>query len=405
MNFAFPSNVTTPTPFKIAVDPNFIERTKQKVRLYRPEITLPDLPEWEEGPPPKEINELARYWAEEYDWAAVQAEFNTEFSHFVTTVPEAGSYKHPVPIHFIHERASDSKGDNSNDPIPLLILHGWPSTNLEWSKVIHPLAHPSGESTPRFHVVAPDLPGYGFSPAATHTGLGVREIGLAFDALMKQLGYSKYAIFSTDVGWIIGMWMTADTGSIMAHATDFFSVFPNTTDLERLARNKTTAEETAYMLAAQEFQTSHYAYANVHGTKPLSAALAMTDSPVGFLAWIHTVIGAVSDGYVYSKAELITIAMGLYVQGTYASMRLYKDMMAQGFGFPKTEVPTAVIEWSYSKGPYPKLYATQLVPRSWAERVANVTFFRRHDFGGHFPAISQPEIWLQDVRDFFAQTL
>jgi pimeloyl-ACP methyl ester carboxylesterase len=326
LNFAFPANITKPTPFQVSVDADFLKSTIQKVRLYRPTIALDDLPEWSEGPPPANINELARYWADDYDWSSVQAEINANFSHFTTTIPGNANYSRPVPLHFVHERAAESN-DTDEEAIPLLMIHGWPSTHLEWTKVIHPLAHPENASSPRFHVVAPDIPGFGFSPAATHAGLGVRELGLIFDALMKQLGYSRYAVFSTDLGWLIGSWMTADTTSIIAHATDFFSVMPSPSDLERLAKNQTTAEETAYMMAAQEYQSNHFAYALLQGTKPLSVALAMTDSPVGFLGWVWSLVKGVSDGYEYSKEELITTAMALFVQGTYGGMRLYKDSL------------------------------------------------------------------------------
>jgi hypothetical protein len=323
LNFAFPENITNPTPYQVSVDPDFIQRTIQKASLYRPTIALQDLPDWEEGAPVQDVNKLANYWANDYDWYHVQEEINANFSHFVTTIPGNDNYSYPVPLHFIHERASES--NNNDDAIPLLMLHGWPSTHLEWAKVVHPLAHPTNTSAPRFHVVAPDIPGFGFSPAATHPGLGIRELGKVFDALMHQLGYDKYAIFSTDLGWYVGSWMTADSTSVMAHVTDFFSVMPNSTDLERFAKNETTEEETAYILSAQEYQATHFAYALLHATKPLSVALAMTDSPVGFLGWVWSLVEGVSDGYTYTEAELITTTMALYIQGTYGGMRLYKD--------------------------------------------------------------------------------
>jgi pimeloyl-ACP methyl ester carboxylesterase len=325
LNFAFPKKTTHPTPFQVSVDSAFIKDTVQKARLYRPSIALQDQADWVDGPPPDQINDLARFWAKDYDWYKVQQEINANFSHFTTTGPGSGKYQHPVPLHFVHERASVC--NETKEAIPLLLLHGWPSTHLEWSKVIHPLAHPSNASLPCFHVVAPDMPGFGFSPAPTHSGFGFREAAQTFDALMKQLGYPKYSIFSTDLGWLVGMWMAADTTSVTAHMTDFFAVAPNATDIERLARNETTAEETAYMLASGEYQNNHFAYALVHGHRSLSVALAMTDSPVGFLGWVWQVMNAASAGYAYSKADLITTTMMLYIQGTYGGMLLYKDSM------------------------------------------------------------------------------
>ncbi|KAF2870687.1 Alpha/Beta hydrolase protein [Massariosphaeria phaeospora] len=403
LNFAFPENTAEPTPFQISVDAEFIQSTIEKARSYRPSFTPQNLPEWEEGAPPEAMNELARYWADEYDWADVQEEINSNFSHFTTTVTGSDKYPHPIPLHFIHERASQS--NDTSEAIPLLMLHGWPSTSLEWAKVIHPLTrgHVSNASTPRFHVVAPDLPGYGFSPAATHMGLGIREMGRAFDALMHQLGYETYCIFSTDIGWGVGMWMAADSTSVTAHATDFWQARATADDQARFDRNETTAEETVYMRSTVALMNHHFGYFGVHATRPLSISLAMTDSPVGFLAWVWDLVYTFSDGYAYSKAELITTAMSLYIQGTYGNIVLYKDAATEGFNFPKTSVPTGILQFAHPNGPYAELKDYGLAPRDWTERTANVTFLRRHPFGGHFPAVSYPEVWVADVQDFFAQ--
>jgi hypothetical protein len=324
LNFQFPVQGpdSEPKPFQLSVDPEFIKRTIQKAGLYRPSIGLVEQDTtWEDGPPPQEINKLASYWAHDYEWFTVQKQINTNFSHYTTTVPGNRNYQHPIPLHFVHERAYQ----NPEDAIPLLLLHGWPSSHHEWAKVIHPLANPSNKSSPRFNVVAPDLPGFGFSPAPTHANLGPREMGLAFDSLMHQLGYDKYVVASTDLGWVVGSWMTYDTTSIIAHSTDFFLVQPNTTDLVRFAANETSVQETAYMRSIQQFQTNDFAFSVMQGTKPLVAALALTDSPVGFAGWIWQLMATISDGYAYSKEELITTTMMLWIQGTYGNLRAYKE--------------------------------------------------------------------------------
>jgi pimeloyl-ACP methyl ester carboxylesterase len=324
LNFQFPTQGpnSEPKPFQISVDTGFIKRTVQKAGLYRSSIALIEQNStWEDGPPPQEINELARYWTQEYDWLAVQKQLNSNFSHYTTNILGSRNYQHPIPLHFVHERSSQSP----EDAIPLLLLHGWPSSHHEWAKVIHPLANPSNKSSPRFNVVAPDLPGFGFSPAPTHPGLGPREMGLAFDALMHQLGYAKYAVASTDLGWLVASWMTYDTTSVIAHSTDFFLVIPNATDVARFAANETSADETAYIKSLGQFQTDDFGYSVIQGTKPLQLALALTDSPVGFVGWIWQLMASISDGYMYSKEELITTAMLLWIQGTYGNLRAYKE--------------------------------------------------------------------------------
>jgi hypothetical protein len=223
--YAFPYNATSPQKFEISVDPVLIDETLQKVKLFRPSTPLSGVPDWEDGPPPSLINDFAAYWGSEYDWFAVQDQINKNFSHYATTVnPGSENYTYPVPLHFVHEVSTDP------DAIPLLLIHGWPSTLMEWQHVIHPLAHPENSSDPSFHVVAVDLPGFGFSPAPVASNLGPREIGDALDALMQQLGYTQYGIQTTDLGWFVGMWMVQDhTASLIGHGTDFWFQPPNAT--------------------------------------------------------------------------------------------------------------------------------------------------------------------------------
>lgn len=150
-------------------------------------------------------------------------------------------------------------------------------------------------------------------------------MGLAFDALMHQLGCPIYMVFSTDLGWVVGSWMTHDTDSITAHATDFFIVQPNTTDLARFSRNETSPEENAYINSLQKFQTNDFAYASIQGTGPLALALALSDSPVGFAGWVWQLVTTISNGYKHSSEELITTAIMLWTQGTYGNLRAYKE--------------------------------------------------------------------------------
>lgn len=176
-------SIYKPRPYTINVDPSFIEETRLKARSFRSSLDITQ-PAWADGPSTSIITSFAKYWEETYDWSAVQSQINANFSHYITTVPPPGGrYNNSLDIHFIHQR---SKRDYA---IPLLMLHGWPSTSLEWEKVILDLADPADDNKPAFHIVAPDLPGYGFSPAPTAPGLGPSEQSTAFASLMEQLGY------------------------------------------------------------------------------------------------------------------------------------------------------------------------------------------------------------------------
>ena len=369
LNFDFP-DVTSPQPFTISVDPAFVDDTLTRVSRYRPSRDI--LPTWtNEGPAVANITDLANYWATDYDWFQVQDQINSNFSHYATSVIGIEDYSAPVPLHFVHECSTDP------DAITLLLLHGWPSTHLEWRNVIKPLSSQAGNVS--FNVVAPDLPGFGFSPAPTQP-MTIQAMGYAMDALMQQLGYHEYGIASTDLGWFVALWMAADVGSnIIGHFGDFWFLQPNATDQARFANNETTPEETDYITAINAFTTSHEAYLQAHAQKPLAISLAFTDSPVGFAGWAWDLIRTVSGGYTYETADIITSAYVLYIQGTYGNIRSYLESFKVSFttpanwhlklllstltviyqpsaqSYPATTVPTAVSEWSFVGGPFPEL--------------------------------------------------
>lgn len=315
--FKFPLEAKAPEPFKIELEQNFINIVKQKVRDYRPIVALSN--EWNnEGPPPSSIGEIADYWANEYDWRQVEERMNNDFDHYATTVPGSEGYPQQTPLHFVHHRSADE------DAIPLLLLHGWPSTFLEWAKVIKPLTESSSGQS--FHIIAPDLPGFGFSPAPTKPGMGPRGFGLAFNALMHQLGYDKYGLVTTDLGFSTGMWMVQDVReSIIGHMTDFFMGEPTADDIARLQSGNASKEEVDYMTSTKAWFNSHFVYANTHAQKPLALSAALGDSPVGFLSWLWDISHTVSDGYEYSAEQLITDTMMLYTPGPYASIRAYHE--------------------------------------------------------------------------------
>jgi pimeloyl-ACP methyl ester carboxylesterase len=389
------STAVQPRPYTINVDPAVIEETRLRASKFL-ETQPIDAPAWFDGPPTSEINAVAKYWAEEYDWAKVQDGINKNFSHFYTTLPSpGGKYQsnESLDLHFIHQRSE------REDAIPILFLHGWPSTSLEWEKVILPLANPSDASQPAFHVVAPDIPGFGFSPAPKAPGLAAAEHSTLFASLMAQLGYSRYMLYSTDLGTVIAMSYIVDYAPrIINHITDFYAVFPSAADTARFAANQTTPEETAFINAINNFFTQHAAYSSIHSTLPLSLAYALNDSPVGFHAWRYQLARTVSD--VASDFDTqITDSLLLYLPGVYGNIRSYKELFDLAAFAPRESftVPTTVMQFG---GPtlYPEMAGFNFVPRDWIERTANVTFFARYDKGGHFPALSQPQLVIEGVR-------
>ncbi len=184
-------------------------------------------PAWTEGPPGSEMASIAKYWAEKYNWTDIQQQLNTNFSHYMATdLSTEGNYKGTLDVHFIHERS------NRSDATPLLMLHGWPSTSQEWKDVIPSLVHPEKATDPAFHIIAPDLPGYGFSSTPTAPGMCCSEHATLFANLMVALNYSSYAVYNTDLGFYMAQQLVRKYEDRMInHITDFYLVPPNSTDI------------------------------------------------------------------------------------------------------------------------------------------------------------------------------
>ncbi|KAM6506876.1 hypothetical protein FALCPG4_018697 [Fusarium falciforme] len=376
LNFRFPET-TSPLRFDIQVGKQLLELTERKAGRSKA--------------PPKAAADLARYWATEYDWKATEKKLNKQ-KHYATTVPGNGNYSAPIPLHFVHEKSK------AKDAIPLLLIHGWTSTYAEWSKVVKNLTA-TGNGAASFHVVAPDLPGYGFSPAPTQDGQGPREVGRAFDAMTKQLGYGKYVVASTDLGWTVGMWMAVDVReSLIGH----YTLQSTADDVARFSQGLTTPEENDYIAGANEWAARHFGYATIQTQKPQMVSVALSDSPIGLASWMWDLKYASSDDYEITFDEVITDTMLMWIQEPVGAIRGY-SLFSQAMNFKFTDVPTGVSQFGNLNGPFKEIAKFPLVPRPWVERSANLVFFNRHEKGGHFPALAQPGLFVDDIKTFVSR--
>ncbi|KAH7325560.1 Alpha/Beta hydrolase protein [Stachybotrys elegans] len=397
--------VAHPTPFKIDVDQGLLDEARTKAKLYRPSVDLLDgtSETWYEGPPASNMTALAKYWAEEYDWLKIQDQLNSNHSHYKATVSAGFGYQEPVPLHFVHEKSTRPNA------IPLLLLHGWPSTHMEWLPALDYLTSPDPDDAEAvaFDVIVPDLPGFGFSPAATHEGFGPRQAGAALTNLMQLLGYETFGIISTDAGWWVALWMAADyPDRVVGHFTDFYFAQPNATDIERFGNGQTSDAENDYISTVLAFQNVVGAYMSIQSQGPLKLGQALTDSPVGYAGWIWHHLQFSSDGYHYSFEEVITRTMMLWLPGAYGNLRTYLEWLKpENIDFPKSDVATGVSQWQSINGPFPELALMLNTPAEWIERVSNLTFLVTRPFGGHFPVELHPEIYAQDVQEFFGSLI
>jgi pimeloyl-ACP methyl ester carboxylesterase len=371
--------------FPIRVDDATLDDLRARLALTR----FPDQiagTGWEYGTPVGYVRALVEYWLDEYDWRAQEAELN-RLDHFRTVIDGQS-------IHFVHARSAHA------DALPLLITHGWPGSIAEFLDVIPRLTDPEAfgsRAEDAFHVVAPSLPGYGFSEPPRTPGWDVRRVAQAFIELMPRLGYARYGAQGGDWGAQIATRIAArDAAHCAGLHLNMPIAAPPTAPLP------ISDEEQAGLAAMAAFQRDEAAYAQLQGSKPQTLGLALNDSPAGLLSWIVEKFRTWSDcdgdpANVFTRDQLITNVMLYWVTQTItSSARLYWETMHSGALNDAPEyvtVPTGIAR-------YPK-EAVLRFPRSWVEQRYNVTHWAVMPRGGHFAAMEQPELFVDDLRTFF----
>jgi pimeloyl-ACP methyl ester carboxylesterase len=371
--------------FEIHVDEAVLEDLHRRLAWTR----FPDQIEgtgWEYGIAIDYLRELVAYWRDGYDWRLQEARLN-QLPHFRTRIDGQS-------IHFVHARSART------DALPLLITHGWPGSVVEFLDVIPRLTDPeahAGSAGDAFHVVAPSLPGYGFSEPTRTRGWDVRRIARAFIELMRRLGYDRYGAQGGDWGAQVATRIGAldPDGCAGIHLNMPIAGRPKDP-------GPLTDEEKADLAAMAYFQREESAYAFQQGTRPQTLGVALNDSPAGLLAWIVEKFRAWSDcdGHpetTFTRDQLITNVMLYWVTQTItSSARLYWEARHAASRDEKPEyvgVPTGVAR-------YPKEDVLRF-PRPWVERHYNVTHWTVMPQGGHFAAMEQPALFVEDLRKFF----
>jgi len=371
-------------PFAINIDDSVLDDLRDRLARTR----FPDQIEgtgWDYGIPIHYLRELVGYWIQTYDWRAEEARLN-QFDHFRTNIDGQA-------IHFVHARSPNP------DAFPLLLIHGWPGSIVEFQQVIPRLCLPEAhgaESADSFHVIAPSLPGYGFSEPPRTPGWDIRRIAHAFIELMSRLGYARYGAQGGDWGAQISTRIGAYDPEHCAALHLNMPVGVPPSDPAPMSD-----EEQADLFAMEQFQREESGYANEQGTKPQTLGVGLNDSPAGLLAWIVEKFRAWSDcdgdpETTFTKDQLITNVMLYWATQTIASSaRLYRETMHGG----ALREPTPFIDIPTGVARFPKEVLRW--PRSWVERQYNLTHWTPMPRGGHFAAMEQPELFVDDVRRFF----
>ena len=374
-------------PFEINVSDEVLDDLNNRLSSTRWPDELPGTA-WDYGSNLDYMKELAGYWQNGFDWRAQERLINS-FRHFKADVDGLG-------IHFIHERG---KGP---DPMPLVITHGWPGSFFEMYKIIPLLTDPAshgGDPEDSFDVVAPSLPGFGFSDHAQEQGMEVQKTASLWVELMNGLGYPRFAAHGGD----IGAGVTSRLGH--GHADSMIgihltSVTRPTPYLGTGSKDLTEAEK-ILIEEREEWQRTEGGYAHIQGTKPQTLAYGLNDSPTGLAAWIVEKYRTWSDcdGDVerrFTRDELLTTVTIYWVtESISSSTRMYKENQRYDWTMErdeKIEVPTGVAAFPAE---------ISRPPREWAERSYNLRRWTHMPSGGHFAALEEPQLLAEEIREFF----
>ncbi|MEU3962379.1 epoxide hydrolase family protein [Streptomyces buecherae] len=339
---------------------------------------------WGQGVPLADLTEVAHYWHTGYDWRSFEERLN-RIGQFRTVVDGLG-------IHFLHRRSPRAEAT------PLILTHGWPGSVAEFVDVVDELAEPAAADAPAFHVVAPSLPGFGYSDKPTTTGWGTEKIAAAWVELMGRLGYRTFLAHGGDWG---GNITTVLGGRFPAHVLGIHTTFAQAPP--GVTTDGLTTVERAWAEETRNFWRHRAAYAKQQATRPQTIGYALVDSPVGLLAWILDKFAEWSDTEdspfeTISRDRVLDDVTLYWLTRTGASAaRIYYESHDSLDPELRVDVPSAITM-------YPR--DVERCPRPWAqERYRHLVRWRSPGSGGHFPSLEVPAYFVQDLREGLAAVL
>jgi pimeloyl-ACP methyl ester carboxylesterase len=343
---------------------------------------------WSYGTDGAYLRELCRYWQHDYDWAAFERRLNAQ-PQYLTEIDGQR-------LHYYHLRSPEPHAR------PLLLSHGWPGSIVEFLEVLAPLADPrahGGDPGDAFHLVVPSLPGFGFSGPTQRPGVNGRSIAATFNQLMLNLGYTRYFAQGGDWGSMITVMLGAlHSEQVAAIHLNLLTAPPPDPANPTAGLNE---EEIRGLQRNQAFVDNETGYQQIQRTKPQTLAYALSDSPSGLAGWIIEKFRGWSDcgGDIersFSRAQLLDNINVYWLTGTInSSMRLYYEEVGPNGRrepLPKVAVPTGHA-----------LFPAEIrrTPRAWADARFNVQRWQTMPRGGHFAAMEEPGLFVDEVREFF----
>lgn len=374
-------------PYKVNVDQEQIDDLYERLEKTIMPSEIKD-GGWNYGPTVEYVNGIVKHILGNYDWKKHEAQLN-KYPQFTTEIDGQN-------IHFLH---IESKEENAT---PLMLIHGWPGSIVEFLDVIEPLTNPTkygGKAEDAFHLVIPSIPGFGFSGPTKEAGWNTDRTAAAFNSLMTKLGYKEYGVQGGDAGAIIapsiGRLAPENVIGIHLNAATMGFIPMGPVSEEDIAAM--TDNEKVRMSRMQRFMSERFAFNMLHSSRPQSLAFAISDSPAGLIAWMSELFTDFGDNVdMIDQEAFITNFMVYWFTGTAASsIRFYyEDAHDPNAWAPKENsgVPTAVAV--FQEG--------DVAIRSFGEQGNTIVRWTEHEKGGHFAALEVPQTLVADVQVFYA---
>ena len=377
--------------FRIEIPQSDIDDLKHRIAATRWPEEIPGVG-WDRGVPLEYLKELAEYWQNSYDWRAAEARLN-EYPQFVTEIDGTN-------VHFLHVRSAEV------DALPLIMTHGWPGTVAEFLDVIGPLTDPvahGGDARDAFHLVIPSIPGYAFSGPTGAVGWDTGRVAKAWMELMRQLGYDRYAVQGGDWGTPISLRLgLADPEHVAGIHLNMCVTFPPPDPAAMAALDEADLARLDFTL---RFAQDGAGWQKIQSTRPQTLSYALTDSPVGQLAWIvekykeWTDSAKVPEDAIDRDDILTAVSIYWHTATAGSSAQLYYESSHMDADFARTWGGPWPLAMPVGVAVFPKDAVRPV--RSFAEGILpTLTHWAEFDRGGHFAALEQPELLVEDVRTF-----
>ncbi|NUT49831.1 MAG: epoxide hydrolase [Saccharothrix sp.] len=379
-------------PFRIEIPQADLDDLNRRLDQTRWPDEVPGVG-WSRGVPLGYLKELTEYWRTTFDWRAMEARLN-ELPQFTTEIDGAN-------VHFVHVRSPEP------DATPMIITHGWPGSFVEFLDVIGPLTDPrahGGDPADAFHLVIPSLPGYGFSGPTGAAGWNYDRVAAAWKELMARLGYDRYVAQGSDWGLLVSLGLgLTDPEHVSGVHVNFLVAFPPEDPAELADLSPSDQQRLGQLL---NFDLEMSGHIKVQATRPQTLAYALTDSPVGQLAWIVEKFYEWTDSHLRPEDAVdrdrmlalvsiywLTATAGSSAHMYYESSDRKTSNPAAGWGGPwELTVPVGVAVFPKDLAPPIRRFADRALP--------TITHWSEYDRGGHFAAFEEPDLFVSDVRTF-----